>query len=162
MSLEQFSARDNFLCRHIFSQNFDSKNHKHQPTPGHKHAAIKPMLELAKTPLAGPQAPTTKVLHDAHDGRPSITLTSYTTEFRGPASPTAVSKAPASSERLVGPHNEQPALKCELDEYFLGLKGEFEEKTGKVWVPLRGWAREEWEWENQVDDEVAVQSWGIV
>jgi hypothetical protein len=162
MSLEQFSARDIFLRRHLFLQNFDSKHYQQQPTPGHKHAAIKPMIELAKAPFAGPQVPTTKLLHDAHDGRPSITLTSYTTKLRGPASPTAVSKVPARSEWLVEPRNEQPALKCELDEYFLGLKGEFEEKTGKVWVPLRAWAREEWKWENQVDDEIAVRSWGIV
>jgi hypothetical protein len=162
MSPQQPSARDIFQRRKNFLKNFISKTHEQQPLRAYKHAVIKPMLKLAKAPLAGPPTPTTKILHDAHDGKPIITLTSYTTGFPSTADSTAVSKTPARVEWLIEPREEWPVLKRELDEYFQGLKSEFEEKTGKAWIPLRGWAREEWEWGNEVDDEAVVRGWGIV
>jgi hypothetical protein len=44
----------------------------------------------------------------------------------------------------------------ELEDSFKGLKCEFEEKAERAWAPLRGKAREEWEWHSGEDEEAVV------
>jgi hypothetical protein len=49
-----------------------------------------------------------------------------------------------SLDQAWGAH---PGLMHELEDHFQNLRSEFEEKTGGLWTPLRGWAREDWDWD---------------
>jgi hypothetical protein len=108
--------------------------------------------------------PDTKIAQGEQDGKPSITFTSYNTDFN--------SLATSNSRPLVhlfkpiaedGIHNykthnltsashvdEHQAvlaqLSAKLEAHFGGLKSEFQVKRGKSWSPLRAWPKEEWEW----------------
>jgi hypothetical protein len=168
MSLQQAPPRDLFPRKGIALEDFVIKNPE-LPIPERKQVIMMPKIQLERAhdfSCASSSSCTTTTLHDAQDGKPTITLTSHTAGLPSPAdSAAAASKHPERSRRaawLDEPRDEQPALNRELDEYFQGLKSEFEAKTGKAWTPLRGWASKEWEWENEVDDEAVVWDWGVV
>jgi hypothetical protein len=40
-----------------------------------------------------------------------------------------------------------------MEEHFDGMKRGFEEKTGRLWTPLRAWKKEEWGWERDGQEE---------
>ncbi|KAF1941556.1 hypothetical protein EJ02DRAFT_492216 [Clathrospora elynae] len=66
------------------------------------------------------------------------------------SSPNAFSNANAFESEEA---HELTALRTELEEHFRRLKREFEAKTGRSWTPLRPWANEEWEWNDDVVSE---------
>ena len=51
--------------------------------------------------------------------------------------------------------NETSELRCALDEHFMTLKCEFEEKTATEWTQLRP-CGDDWQW---VDDVVGNTNW---
>jgi hypothetical protein len=125
--------------------------------------------QLPTTSLAGcgePTSPSTKVLHaPTNNSQPTITLTTYKDDGASPGLSTPsisvlhlfkpdpspyVSGASNSAAVALADDDEIPALrqlKEELEVCFLEMRSEFEERTGRGWVPLRAWPREEWEWE---------------
>ena len=104
----------------------------------------------------------TEVLHtpaDAH--QPAITLTAY--QQRDSAAPRnsllrpfkPIDPSPYAAPKRSTLDKREPELvqlKRELEEYWRGLKSEFEEKTGRNWVPLKAWEKEEWEWDGEEED----------
>jgi hypothetical protein len=48
----------------------------------------------------------------------------------------------------------------ELERYFEQLKSEFEEKTGKLWTPLRAWTNEDWDWTSD-EAEDGYSTWAM-
>ncbi|KAF2132415.1 hypothetical protein P153DRAFT_429555 [Dothidotthia symphoricarpi CBS 119687] len=134
-------------------------------------------------PNPGTLGPT-KTLHEQGDDQPAITLTTYNSASSpseplnagGLANePDATNKdSPEGNKTQVSnqcitdirtsAEDEGPELvrlRCELDDYWMGLQLEFEEKTGRVWVPLRGWGREEWVWGGDDDVEVDGDEDGV-
>jgi hypothetical protein len=51
-------------------------------------------------------------------------------------------------------------LRTQLEDHFQVLKSEFEVKTGRIWIPLTPWGKEdgewEWEWEGDESDVVGL------
>jgi hypothetical protein len=117
------------------------------------------LYQLPQDPHSATQqscALLTQLLHPAKSDMPAITLTSY-----NHISPTDTTSSPllhfyksidsiptdselASSKIQAGALVQ---LRSDLEEHFVGLKREFEERAGRKWVPLREWETEEWEWE---------------
>lgn len=90
----------------------------------------------------------TKMLHEGQNGQPTITLTVYEKEDSPGQSVLSITNAISDSyAEGKQPHQLNDKLKSQLEDYFQGLKSEFEAKTGREWDPLRAWPAEEWEWE---------------
>jgi hypothetical protein len=139
----------------------------------HSMSTTRSDLEDLNSSLAGCGATTsTKVLQEPADGKPGITLTTYTHEqstsrhsspllhLSKPVDPSPYTSS-SPCEKISGPpaqsidralvEQENPEimrLERELAEHFQDLKGEFEGRTGRRWVPLRAWLGEKWEWDS--------------
>jgi hypothetical protein len=91
--------------------------------------------------------PDTKILYEGQDGKPTITLTAYKKDDSPGQSvlntANAISDSCADGKK---PHELEDELKCQLEDYFQGLKSEFKARTGREWDPLRSWPAEDWEW----------------
>jgi hypothetical protein len=161
----------------------DEKSHRHcildEKTAGPETHTIHSMSTLHERskdcPIGCGATTSTKVLHEPFDGKPGITLTTYThdqstsrhsTPLLHLSKPVDPSPYTSSSpcEKISGPpaqsidralveqeHPEIMRLERELAEYFQDLKREFQGRTGRRWVPLRAWPEEKWEWDS--DDE---------
>lgn len=104
---------------------------------------------------------STKVLHTpTNNKQPTITLTAHKDGlptpdhsvlhlFKPDPSPYVSSAASNSAAVALADHEplELKALKEELEVFSQDRKSEFEERTGRAWIPLRAWPREEWEWD---------------
>jgi len=127
------------------------------------------LCQLPKEPTSnsagcGDAASTTKVVHtpaDAH--QPAITLTTYQQRDSDASAPRKsllrpvkpIDPSPYAAPKRSTLDKREPELvqlKRELEEYWRGLKSEFEEKTGRSWVPLKAWEKEEWEWDGEEEE----------
>jgi hypothetical protein len=92
----------------------------------------------------------TKTLLRATASTPAITFTRYGSV----PSPTFTYAPPqmdaVQSEAFLSTAQRRESVTIahpELEEYFDGLKKEFEDKTGRMWVPLEPVKDEDWDWE---------------
>ncbi|KAF2031230.1 hypothetical protein EK21DRAFT_111052 [Setomelanomma holmii] len=112
---------------------------------------------------------STKVLHEPEDEKPAITLTTYkhglalrersdsllqlfepinssafldktSTGFGNLGAKSLRAKEEAEQTGLV-------SLRAQLENHFTQLKSAFEEKTGRAWIPLKPWRKEDCEWD---------------
>jgi hypothetical protein len=91
----------------------------------------------------------------AEDQRGAKVVTAHSNSKQG--RPTCIKSTSKAINSIADTkRGEITKLRCELDEHFKILKDEFEEKTGRRWVPLRSYEDEEWEW---VDDVVGNADW---
>jgi hypothetical protein len=80
----------------------------------------------------------------------------------GPAKPCHTDNSRLSALGIEEQRPELTILRAQLGDHFQGLKSEFEVKTGRTWIPLTPWGKEdgewEWEWEGEGDesDEVGL------
>lgn len=119
---------------------------------------------------------TTRVLHESEDDKPTITLTSYTDKSPNRRfmvrllEPThlvdddciiPISLEEALVETYALPDGNITELRRGLEEHFEVLKCEFEQKTGKAWIPLRAWPEQEWEWTSDEPEEDDSMYWSV-
>lgn len=132
----------------------------------------------------------TRTLYKGKENNPTITLTAYNYPLPGFEPPTGLAGPTSSSKRStddIHPFAEHNAsrferrllpgacgsaedqrtdlaqLRRDLEEHWVGLKREFEATTGRKWVPLRGWGRdEEWDWGGEDDVEMGGDGEGAV
>lgn len=90
-----------------------------------------------------------ETLRQGHDEKPTIMLTVYKKEGLSEQSVFIDTGAGCAScancERI---HGLEDSLKYQLEDYFQGLKREFEAKTGRKWQPRRPWPAELWAWDD--------------
>ncbi|KAH7078454.1 hypothetical protein FB567DRAFT_596050 [Paraphoma chrysanthemicola] len=139
----------------------------------------------------GAEVVSTQVLQEPKDGKPAITLTTYKnqrseslSQLFKPINPSPFAAAEMSSADLFSSRAEHyvndseicasgseeglnglEILSNELDDHFRSLRGEFEERTGRAWVPLTPWEPEEpeqdWEWAWESSGEVGAEPLGM-
>jgi hypothetical protein len=78
----------------------------------------------------------------------------------GSAKPCHTDNSRLSALGIEEQRPELTILRAQLGDHFQGLKSEFEVKTGRTWIPLTPWGKEdgewEWEWEGDESDEVGL------
>jgi hypothetical protein len=130
-------------------------------------------LDLSTTNLS---VPGTKMLQAEQYGKPSIVLTSHDHDCASPESaksrpllhlfnPIGEDKTRNSThcnipDLSLAAEEENVSLiqlRADLEAHFQCLKREFEVKRENSWTPLRPWANEEWEW----DDEGSAGAEGV-
>jgi len=125
-----------------------------------QHQGISKLQHSHSAYFDDPTGPT-KVLHQGKDDMPAITLTAYKDGAfpRQSLLQLHMKVVPAhdkdSVKRLEELVTDRPAQLDDQDEdlvrdlgvHFEALKSEFEETTGRAWMPLRAWGREDGEWD---------------
>jgi hypothetical protein len=157
------------MSTHQALSNQSSQREVHTVSNEHSHTIedMATLCQLPQDPHSAIQqscAPSTQLLHPAKSNMPAITLTSY--QYLPPTDTTSfpllhrfkpVDPNPFTTDsELASSEAQAPALvqlRSDLEEHFVGLKKEFEQKTGRSWVPLRAWERE-WKWNGEGEEEL--------